>query len=340
MNRAPKFGRIRWQAGVALLSATAMLTACGGDGDSGDGGGGGGSDEGVAFSFAMGSSGAQGAFYQEAVERANEKYGYEGEWVELTGSEVAVAGIASGEFHFGAGVAATVMAAQQEQDAQVTFIADFMRMLWTMTGKSDIEGCDDLDGVRFGLHSPGGVSTAIFNAWLAENCEGVEPEILYIEGSPNRLQGLLADQLDATMLEIDDTLELDEDQFHIIVNFSEDLPEIEANTVFANNTFLEEHPEVVENLLAEASALAAEVMEDPQVLADAIREYKPELADSADAIAEAYVDAELFVEDGAMSEEDLTATIELYEVAGAIEDGLTFDQIADRQYLEAALEKD
>jgi hypothetical protein len=81
-------------------------------------------------------------------------------------------------------------------------------------------------------------------------------------------------------------------------------------------------------------------MEDPQVLADAIREYKPELTDAADAIAEAYVDAELFVEDGAMSEEDLTATIELYEVAGAIEDGLTFDEIADRQYLEEALQQD
>jgi NitT/TauT family transport system substrate-binding protein len=338
MNPVRKSGRFPWQAGVALLSATALVTACGGDGDSGESGSG--SDEAVAFSFAMGSSGAQGAFYQEAVERVNEKYGYAGEWVELTGSEVAVAGISSNEFQFGAGVAATVMAAQQEQDAEVTFIADFMRMLWTMTGKSDIEGCEDLDGVRFGLHSPGGVSTAIFNAWLAETCsDDVQPEVLYIEGSPNRLQGLLADQLDATMLEIDDTLDLPEDQFHIIVNFSEDLPEIEANTVFANNTFLEEHPEVVVNLLAEASALAAEVMEDPQVLADAIREYKPELADAADAIAEAYVEAELFVEDGAMSEEDLTATIELYEVAGAIDDGLTFDQIADRQYLDEALQQ-
>jgi NitT/TauT family transport system substrate-binding protein len=338
MNPVRMSGRFRWQVGAATLSAAMLLTACGGDAEGGDGGGG--SEEGVAFSFAMGSSGAQGAFYQEAVNRVNEKYGYQGEWVELTGSEVAVAGISSNEFQFGAGVAATVMAAQQEQDAPLTFIGDFMRLIWTMTGSTDIESCEDLDGKRFGLHSPGGVSTAIFNAWREQECpDGVEPEILYIEGSPNRLQGLLADQLDATMLEIDDTLDLPEDRFHIIINFSEDLPEIETNTVYSNDTFLEEHPEVAVNLLAEASALAAEINEDPSVLADAIRKYKPELAEQADQIAEAYVDGGIFVEDGAMSEEDLTATIELYEVAGAIEDGLTFDQIADRQFLEDALEQ-
>lgn len=336
MNRVRKSRQFRWQIGVALVSAATLVTACGGDSDAGDAGS---SADAVSFSFAMGSSGAAGAFYQEAVERANEKYGYDGQWVELTGSEVAVAGISSNEFQFGAGVAATVMAAQQEQDAPVTFIADFLKMFWTMTGSTDIETCEDLDGVRFGLHSPGGVSTAIFNAWKTEACpDTVEPEVLYIEGSPNRLQGLLAGQLDATMLEIDDTLDLPEDQFHVIVNFSEELPEIESNTIYANDAFLEEHRDVAVNLLAEMSALAAEINEDPSVLADAITKYKPELAENATRIAEAYVDGGIFVEDGSMSQDDLEATIALYELAGAIEAGLTVDGISDRQYLEDAVD--
>lgn len=334
MNRQRK---TRFLKISAVAACAALLAACGGDGDDGastDSG------EGVSFSFAMGSSGAQGAFYMEAVERVNKDHGYNGEWVELTGSEVAVEGIASNKFQFGAGVAATAMAAQQEQGAEVTFIGDFMRLIWTLTSKSDMETCDDLDGARFGLHSPGGVSTALFNAWFDQACDSsVEPEILYIEGSPNRLQGLMADQLDATMLEIDDTLDLD-DKFHVMVNYSADMPEIETNTIYANNTFLKEHPEVATDLLAEASQLAAEVNEDPSVLADAIRKHKPELADKADTIANAYVDADVLVEDGAMSKEDLEATIKLYEVAEAIKPGLTFDDIADRQYLDKALSED
>lgn len=333
MSPVRKPRRFARRASAALLSAALLLTACGG-GDTEESS----SGDGVSFSFAMGSSGAQGAFYQEAVNRVNQKYGYKGEWVELTGSEVAVSGIAANKFQFGAGVAATVMAAQQKQNAPVTFVGDFMKMLWTLTGRTEYQSCQNLNGVRFGLHSPGGVSTAIYKAWKQQNCPaGVEPKVLYIEGSPNRLQGLLANQLDATMLEIDDTLDLPQDRFHIIVNFSQQLSQIQTNTVFANDTFLKEHREVAVNLLAEASALAKEINADPSVLTNAIKKYKPELAEQADAIAKAYVEGGVFVEDGAISAEDINATVALYELAGAIKPGLTYDQIADPQYLQEAL---
>ena len=332
MTRIFKKSRRLSLAVVAL--ALAATAACGSSDDSsGDGDG-----DGVKYSFAMGSSGAAGAFYQGAMERSNKKHGYRGEWVELAGSEVAVSGIASNKFQFGAGVAATVMTAQQEQDAPLTFIGDFMRMFWTLVASNDIKTCDDLDGVNFGLHSPGGVSTAIYKSWFTKTCDdSVKPKVLYVEGSPNRLQGLLAGQLDATMLEVDDTLDLPADRFGIMVNFSKDLPEIEANTVYANDTFLKEHPEVATDLLAEMSALAKEVKADPSVMADLIKKYKPELAKRADQIAKAYVDGNLFAEDGAMSMEDLTKTIELYQEAGAVKPGLKAEEIADRQYLEKAL---
>lgn len=318
---------------AAAAAAVGLIAGCGSDAGDDEAG----EDEAVSYSFAMGSSGAAGAFYQAAMERNNEDNGFDGEWVELTGSEVAVAGIASNEFQFGAGVAATVMAAQQEQSAELTFIGDFVRMFWTLTSNSNLTSCEDLDGVRFGLHSPGGVSTAIFNAWFAENCpDGVEPEILYVEGSPNRYQGLLAGQLDATMLELDDVLDLP-DNLHVMVNFAEDLPQIESNTVYANDEFLQEHPEVAEGLLKAMSDLAREIQDDPAIFADIIAEYRPELADQSEAIAEAYVNADVFAPEGGMSYEDLAETIELYEVAGAIQPGLVAEEIADRQYLEAAV---
>jgi ABC-type nitrate/sulfonate/bicarbonate transport system substrate-binding protein len=319
--------------GITLL-AVSLVAACGSSGENKKASGGG---DAVEYSFAMGSSGAAGAFYQGAMERSNTKYGYKGKWVELSGSEVAVSGIASNKFQFGAGVAATVMAAQQEQSAPLTFIGDYMRMFWTLVGKNDIKTCEDLDGVRFGLHSPGGVSTAIFKSWFAKTCPAsVKPKIVYVEGSPNRFQGLMAKQLDATMLEVDDTLDLPADRFHIMVNFSKDLPEIEANTVYSNDTFLKEHPDVAVNLLKEMSALAKEVKADPSVMSGLIKKYKPELAKRADEIAKAYVDGNLFAEDGSMSMEDLTKTINLYETAGAVKPGLKAEEIADRQYLEKA----
>lgn len=329
-----KFVRRLGIAVAAALMAAGCGAATSGTGDQGAG------DGPVEFNFAMGSSGAAGAFYQGAMDRANAKHGYEGKWIELAGSEVAVSGISSNKFQFGAGVAATVMAAQQKQDAPVTFVGDFVRMFWTLVAKNEIKSCEDLDGVRFGLHSPGGVSTAIFKSWFKKSCpDSVKPKIVYVEGSPNRFQGLLAGQLDATMLEVDDTLELPADRFGIMVNFSEQLPEIEANTIYANDDFLKDQPDVAVNLLAEMSVLAKEIKADPSVMAGLIKKYKPELSKGADAIAKAYVDGDVFVEDGAMSMGDLTKTIELYEGAGAIEPGLKAEQIADRQYLDKALAK-
>jgi NitT/TauT family transport system substrate-binding protein len=193
--------------------------------------------------------------------------------------------------------------------------------------------------VRFGLHSPGGVSTALFKSWFAKTCpSSIKPQLLYIEGSPNRMQGLLAGQLDATMLEIDDTLELPADKFAIMANFAEQLPEIEANTVYANDTFLKEHPEVAVGLLAEMSALAKEVKKDPSVFAGLVKKHKPELAAKADKIAQAYVEGDLFAEDGAMAMADVQKTIDLYQGAGAIKPGLKAEQIADRTHLEKALQ--
>lgn len=319
--------------GIALVATTMLVAGCGASSKSDDASG----SDAVEYNFAMGSSGAAGAFYQGAMDRSNAKNGYKGKWVELAGSEVAVSGIASNKFQFGAGVAATVMAAQQEQDAPVTFIGDFVRMFWTLVGKNNIKSCEDLDGVRFGLHSPGGVSTAIFKSWFQQNCpDSIKPKIVYVEGSPNRFQGLLAGQLDATMLEVDDTLDLPADRFGIMVNFSKELPEIEANTIYANDTFLKDHPDVAVNLLAAMSELAKEINADPSVMAGLIKKYKPELAKNADSIAQAYVDGDVFIEDGSMSMADLTKTIELYQGAGAIKPGLTAEDIADRQYLEKA----
>ena len=322
---------------AAMFAVVTLVAACGSNLD--DGAAGTDTDAKVSYNFAMGSSGAAGAFYQAAMERNDAKHGYDGKWVELTGSEVAVSGIAANKFQFGAGVAATVMAAQQEQEAPLTFIGDFMRMFWTLTAKTTINSCQDLDGVRFALHSPGGVSTAIFKSWFAKNCPtSVKPKIMYVEGSPNRLQGLLAGQIDATMLEVDDTLDLPADKFKIMVNFGDQLPEIEANTVYANNTFLKEHPDVAIGLLSEMSALAKEVNADPSLFAGLIKKYKPELAERADEIAKAYVDGGLFAEDGAMSMADLQKTVDLYQTAGAIKPGLRAEKIANREYLEKALQ--
>lgn len=320
---------------LAITGAVAFslgLAACSGDPEPPPG------DEGIAYTFAISQPGATGAFYREALERSNEKHGYKGEWLDVATSEVGVSGVASNQFQAGAGVTATVMAAQQAQDADIVFVGDFIKQQWTVAGTDEIESCDDLQGVRFGLHSPGGVSTALFKAWMDENCApGVQPELLYVEGSGNRLQGVLAGQLDAAMMELDDTLALT-DGYHIIGDLATELPGIAVNNVFFNGTFAKEHPEVVDNLLEEMILLVQEFEADPEVYAELIKEWVPELSDQADAIAETYLEIGLFDATGGTQIDDMKKTLALFESVDAVGAGLVIEDVVDRSHLERALE--
>ena len=295
----------------------------------------------VEYTFVYASPGSTEAIVREAMKNLDEKYGTKGEYVTVADSEVAVSGLASNKFQFTTGVAATVMQAQQNQNAPVTFIGDIALIDWMLVAKKEITSCADLKGVRMGLHSPGGVSTAIYKAWFEENCKPADaPKILYIAGSPNRFQGLMADQLDATMLQLEDTLDLPSDKFQISANFAKDLSWVKSSTLAVTDEFRTKHPEIVQHFLEEILLVNRKVNEDSTVLAGLLTKWRAQqVGDRAEILAKANVDAGIYSKDGAMAMEDIQKSIELYVAAGSLNPGLKAADIADRQYLDAALAK-
>jgi len=343
---------VKGQKRLGMLLAAGLLTIAGACGDD-DGGGGATSGgaatpagagessnataEAVSFQFAMGSPGLSGALLQETLARVNEKYGHDAEWVELADSDLVVQGAAQGQFQMGSSTTSSVMKVIQD-GAPLTFVSELSRNQWTLMAKNDIADCADMDGVRLGLHSPGGVSTALYRAWYQRNCDtGVEPDELYIEGSPNRLQALLAGQVDVAMIELEDTLDLPEGDYTMLANFTQDLRDIKVGLVYANDGFIEEHPEVVQQVVNELTALQKEVNEDPALFEELIGEYVPETGEkTADAVA-AYLDVGMIPDDGGFLEDEVQASIDLYTEAGVLQPGLTAADVMDRTFLETAL---
>jgi ABC-type nitrate/sulfonate/bicarbonate transport system substrate-binding protein len=324
---------------VAALSVIALAaTACGSSSDDVATPGSSAGGEKISYTFVYPSAGTGEAVVRQAMKNVDAKYGYSGEFVDVAESEIGVSGVASGKFDFVTGVASTVMAAQQSQNAPITFIAQITKNDWTLAAKAGINGCADMNGKRMGLHSPGGVSTALYKAWFDKNCDSsVKPKTLYVPGSPNRLQGLVANQLDITMLQAEDTLDLPEGKFHLMANFAKDLPEIETSTMAANDDFLKKHPEVAVHLIEEILKVNRANLKDASVWAKLITEHKPELAKDAERIAKLHVETGYLDGTGSMSYADMQATIDLYVQAGALKSGLKAEDIADRQYLDKAL---
>lgn len=344
--------RTRSKGFALLLAFLLAASACGGgDDDAGVGAGenssgatttaaGAGSDEpaeSVSFQLAMGSPGLSGTLIQEALVRMNEKYGHDGEFVEIADSDLVVQGAAQGQFQMGSSSTASVMKVIQN-GAPLKFIGELARNQWTLQAKAGIENCADIDGKRLGLHSPGGVSTALYRAWYQRNCDGEKPDELYIEGSPNRFQALLADQVDVSMIEVEDAIDLPEDGYTMLANFSKELSDIKVGLIYANQDFIDEHPDVVEAFMTELTAVQQEVNDDPAFFEELARTYEPDIGEKTAAAVEAYIEGGLIPDDGGFTEKDVESSIALYVEAGTLDGPSPPGEMMDRSFLEKALE--
>lgn len=322
------------QVAVILATMALVTTACAGGSTSESSGQG---PSKVAFKFTMGAPGASGAIVREAIAQLNERYGHKGQFVEVAESELAVEGVASGEFQVGSSTTSAVMQAMQ-QGAPLTFLSELLRNQWTLQAKQTFEGCRDLDGARLGLHTPGGVSTALYDAWVEQSCDsGVSPNRLYIAGSPNRFQALLADELDVAMIEIEDGIELPQQRFHTVANFSKELQEVKTGLIYANDAFLRQNPQAVVQLLAEIIRVQRKVNDDPSYFNQLLRKHVPEVGDQAEAIANAYTEGELFPANGGMTQQQVKATIDFFTQVGRLDPGMKPADIVDRSYLQRGL---
>jgi NitT/TauT family transport system substrate-binding protein len=329
-----KNSRATLSACVLLVAGT--LAACGGSGDAQSASGGEGEAEKPSFTVAhTGVAGVSSVALYAAIDDLREQ-GYEIEAPVIAESELVVEGVNNGDFQFSSGVSHGTLIAIQK-GAPITWVSERAANEWAIFGVSDIQSCEDLDGRRLAIHSEGAVSTAMVRTWIEENCSGIEPEYVIISGSPNRAQALVADQVDASPMELSDVITLqasEGDRFRIIANLANDLPELETTTVYANSDFLEEHPQVVRDLVAAQLAQHERISGDPAYLVELINRYvedfDPELIEQ---VAEAYIERGIFDPAGGLTEESVQFTIDFFEEAGIIEPGLKVDQVADFQFL-------
>lgn len=263
--------------------------------------------------------------------------GYEIETPFLAESELSVEGAASGEFQFSHGTSQSTMLVVQ-QGAPLVWLTERVANEWTLFARNDITSCEDLDGRRTAIHSEGAVSTAMVRAWIEDTCPGTEPQYVVIPGSPNRAQALLSDQIDVSPVELSEAVGLERDagdRFGILTNFSTDLPDLVAATLYVRQDFADEYPEAVGELVQRQLEQNQRVAEEDGYLAELIREYIPEFEeDLIEPVATAYVDGEMFPVDGGLTEDSVQFTIDFFTDAGVVEPGLTPSEIWDPSFVE------
>lgn len=265
--------------------------------------------------------------------------GHEVDVVELAEPELAVEGLAKGDYAISAEATGPALSAV-EQGAPIRIIADVVGNQWALYGSSAVSACDDLDGRPFGIFSEGAVATAITKDWVAAECgTGKRPDYLTIGGSDVRAQALAAGEIDATPLEISDAVALESSGatgLTKVVDFAETLPDLHPQTVYANADFLARHREVAQEFVTALVREHGRINADPRHLVDLAKEYLPE-EDPKDVAATArrYRDAKLF-DAGALTRRNVQGTIDFFARAGVIERGMTTRDAADLSFIRGA----
>jgi ABC-type nitrate/sulfonate/bicarbonate transport system substrate-binding protein len=292
----------------------------------------------LKFKLATASDGMSGVPVREALERLNFKYGYQGELVFVSNSDLVIAGGASGQFQMGNSSTSAAMKVIQEGGA-VKFIGENVKNTWTLVGKNTIKSCADLNGKRLGFHSAASVSTAMYRNWAVKNCAAsVKPVEQFINGSPNRLIALNADKLDATMMEVEDTLGLGAGT-QVIANFSKTLPEIKTGLVWSNNDFLAKNPDVASQYMYELIFLSNEMNTNAQTFKRLALKHTKGFEDRMDRIIAAYQQANLFPSDPQQFFKELDLTSNFFVGANVLKPGLVAKDMAVLQPLNTALNK-
>jgi NitT/TauT family transport system substrate-binding protein len=323
--------RTRQLTAIAFLFAL-TVTACGG------GGVGTNADGTLSFTVAVNEPDLTTVPILAAVDTVRQA-GHQVEVVELAEPELAIEGLAKGDYAISAEATSPALIAI-EQDAPIKIIADVVGNQWAIYGKPGISSCDDLSGRPFGIFSEGAVATAITKDWVDSTCdEGKRPDYLTIGGSDVRAQALVTGQIDATPLELSDVVALESSGasgFAEVVNFAEKMPHLHPQTVYANAEFLTEHRDVAQAFVTALVQEHARINADPQHLADLATKHLPEEEPATVArIAERYVEARLF-DAAALTEQNVQGTINFFARAGVIAQGMTAKDAADLSFIEAA----
>jgi ABC-type nitrate/sulfonate/bicarbonate transport system substrate-binding protein len=295
------------------------------------------------FSVGFTSPGLSTAPYLAALD-AMRAAGYTIDTPIIESSELLTQGVAGGQFAFGSGANNSVLAAI-EAGANLKVITSRVANEWTLYARTaTIKTCADLAGKKLAIHSEGAVSTAMVKNYVQTKCPGTEPSYVVVPGSPNRLAALLADQIDASPLELGDSITIDTkaaDRFSLLASLASDLPDLQTTSIYVNGDFAKANPGTVQALVKAVITEYRRVGGDAALLQADAEKYTKDAIDETTVTAAAtkYVQLNMFPANGGITKDNLDYTAKFFGPSGtaSVKTDFTLDQWADLSYQDAVL---
>ena len=196
-----------------------------------------------------------------ALDRAKAN-GLDYEWTAFSDEELAIQSVLSGQMDIGFG---TPYSAMQKSKAPIRIIFQLSKLKFFPVTTKDYSKLEDLDGEPILLHSRGGGTDSIAN--VIEDRLGIKfGERSYISGSANRVAALLANQAQATIIDLSNKNKImasHGDQFNTLPMFDVDASD---EALFANLDWIKANEESVNIFISALLSVYRDMAEDPTII--------------------------------------------------------------------------
>jgi NitT/TauT family transport system substrate-binding protein len=233
----------------------------------------------------------------------------------------AIQAVVRGESDFGTSNASSVFAATKKGvPIQAIMTAYFPAYL--LVAPTSVADAGGLNGLRVGIQSKIS-STTLYTDLALSKFPSAKPNILIVPGSANRVQAMIAGQLDASVVQFADWLTLQDKapgKFHVIYDVPTENPDIIDSTIFASKKTLESNPNYVKKFLAAVQEEYGSVYSDANALATAIATIVPETSkEHATELADEVIKDRIWPPDGGFSNDKINATLNALKTAGLLD---------------------
>ncbi len=227
----------------------------------------------------------------------------------------------------------------------VSFGAPISTMHYAVVSSPDVDSIADLDGKNVGTSGPGGFNGMLFRYML--NREGLTPEqdvqMVPIGGSSERAAALMAGQVNATIVYIDNWIAMREQGANAqLLGYVADLvPGLSSRAIFAPRSFLDENEEF-------ATAMACANLETNAWINAGKRDYVDFTLDNVrgateDAVSAFYdvaIEIDMFPTDpsAVLNASGYEKLQDVMHDGGEIDRKTDISQMLDQRYLDAAAE--
>lgn len=296
------------------------------------------------FTIGFTNPGISSAPFLSAIANLNAK-GYKIDFPVIESSELVVQGVTTGTFAFGSGANNAVLAAV-EKGAGLRVVVTRVNNEWTLYAAKSITTCQGLAGKKLAIHSEGAVSTAMVKNYVATKCPGTVPGYVVIPGSENRVKALLANQIDASPLELGDAVTIDlqaADRYSLLSNFAGDLPNLQANGIYVNLAFARDNPGTVVELIKEVLSEYRKVSDSAAYLQQISEKFVPNaiIKETVAAASKKFVDLKMFPGNGGITADNMNYTAKFFGPApdgiGVTKAVIPLASWVDLTYLQLAL---